>query len=604
MPQERESPSTLGRDRSVPILPMNDKVIASESSIPAHKEEGCNNSESDDFMRRPSYQPPCYYAPSSDDCLPHLAMSNVSILEQQQQQQDMTNSNCNSECVPVNGRLVDLSDNDCDEEYIGDIVSDDAEEEEEEEGGIVILGESTEDEFEEAMRESSGSSSHRSSTRSPVFPHSSNVNFMTTRLDITQASMYANDPIVLEAAARVNATRLLASPLIPTLENEYIDFEQLLREADPNNRQDAHVVNDVVEGISIDEMNTRNQSSTNDFPYFWRRKSNLTSSNERLESRLQSTFRATTTNNASHLPVRATRIRHDKYVATINIPITTINELSDIRQVVDIMGNMDLLHLWFDPVPAVFDSTIRDCGGSEMNEHGPSSLSGGIDHIANNNDDNITTTTPRQYEGQWVEISTPPLRIPPDAHISGCFSAIRNTFRSILGFPPRIRSMIFVERSCGRMGMTLGPYPDGFLCTRSGTMAYHTFTVRISDDVNEVGDDGMRCIVISDEVRLQRGGVDDDFIGKTRNKTCCVCSILNIILGLLEWVLLFRWYRPDLASYMQQSCTSLEKLRSLVEQGGRVSGYHHNDGEIIMNGHGWHDENVTQTLRSPLLGSI
>lgn len=559
----------------MPILPTDDDIIDTESSRYVRKEEGRNNSESGDWMR-PSYHPPCYVL-SSDDCLPHLAMSNVSILEQQH---DMTTSNCNSECVPVNGRLVDLSDNECDEDYIGDIVSDDTAEEEEEEGGIVILGESTEDEFEEAMRESSGSSR--------LLPHSYNMNFIKTRLDITQASMYANDPIVQEAAARVNATRLLADPA-PTLGNEYIDFEQLLREADPNNRQDAHV-NDDVE-ISIDEINTRKQSSTNnDFPYFWRRKSTLTSSNERLETRLQSTSR-------SQPPVRATRIRHDKYVVKINIPITT-NELSAIREVVDIMGNMDLLHLWFDPIPAIFDSTIRD-GGSDGR--------GGIDdHMANNNDN---TTTTRQYAGQWVEISTPPLRIPSDSHISGCVSAIRNTLRSILGFPPRIRSMIFVERSCGRMGMTLGPYPDGFLCN-SGTMAYHTFTVRISDDGDEVGDDNittnnnMRCIVISDEVRLQRGGVDDDFIGKTRNKSCCICSIVKVILGLLEWMLLFRWYRPDLASYMQQSCTSLEKLRSLVEQGGRVSGYQHNDGETIMNGNDWQDNNVTQTLRSPLLGSM
>lgn len=589
MPQE-----SIGLGRSVPILPMNDKIIATESSLPVHKEEGRNNTESGG---RPPHHPPCY-ALSSDDCLPHLAMSNVSILEQH----DMTNSNCNSECVPVNGKLVDLSDNESDEEYIGDIVNDDTAEEE---GGIVILDESTEDEYEESMRESSGSSSHRITARShDVLPHSSNVNFMTTRLDITQASMYANDPIVLEAAARVNATRLLAAPL-PTSENEYIDFEQLLREADPNNRQDAHANDD--EGGSIEEeFNRRKQSSTNDFPYFWRRKSTLTSSNERLESRLQSTFRT-----SSQPPVRATRIRHDKYVVKLNLPITT-DEVSDIREVVNIMGNMDLLHLWFDPVPAVFDSTIRD-GGSEISEHGPLSSSpiqstdgGGIDHMANNND-NITTTT-RQYEGQWVEISTPPLRIPSDSHISGCFSAIRNTLRSILGFPPRIRSMIFVERSCGRMGMTLGPYPDGFLCN-SGTMAYHTFTVRISDDGDEVGEDGitvnnnMRWIVISDEVRLQHGGVDDDFIGKTRNKSCCICSIINTIVGVLEWVLLFRWYRPDLASYMQQSCTSLEKLRSLVEQGGRSSTYHHNEGEIIMNGIDWQDEIVTQTLRRPLLGS-
>lgn len=565
MPQEREPPSLIGLGRSVPILQRNDDIIATDSS------------QSGDWMRRnyaeSSYHPPCYY-----DCLPHLAMSNVSIFDQQQ---DMTNSNCNSECVPVNGRLVDLSDNECDEDCIGDIVSDDTAEEE---GGIVILDESTEDEFEEAMRESLG----------------------IIRLDITQASMYANDPIIREAAARVNATRLLAAPL-PTLENEYIDFEQLLREADPNNRQDAHVINDP----SIEEeYNRRKQSSTKDFPYFWRRKFTSSSpSNERLESRLHSSFRATTNYaSQSQPPVRATRIRHDKYVVKIYVPITT-NELSDIREVVNIMGNIDMLHLWFDPVPAVFDSTIRD-GGSEISEHGPlSSLStdgGGVDHIANNNDN---TTTTRQYEGQWVEISTPPLRIPSDSHISGCFSAIRNTLRSILGFPPRIRSMIFVERSCGRMGMTLGPYPDGFLCN-SGTMAHHTFTIRISDDGDEFGEDiitannNMRCIVISDEVRLQRGGVDDDFIGKTRNKKCCICSIIHIIVGVLEWVLLFRWIRPDLASYMQQSCTSLEKLRSLVEKGGKVSGYQHNDGEIIMNGNDWQDENATQTLHSPLLGSM
>ena len=153
---------------------------------------------------------------------------------------------------------------------------------------------------------------------------------MKTRLDFTQASMYANDPIVLEAADRVNATRFAAPP---TLENEYIDFEQLLREADPN-REDAHV--DEGGGL-IEEINRLKQSS-NDFPYFWRRKSTSASSNERLEPRLQSTFLATT-----NVPQSQTIIRHDKYVVKISIPITT-NEISDIREVVDIMANMDLLY--------------------------------------------------------------------------------------------------------------------------------------------------------------------------------------------------------------------------------------------------------------------
>ena len=134
-------------------------------------------------------------------------------------------------------------------------------------------------------------------------------------------------------------------------------------------------------------------------------------------------------------------------------------------------------------------------------------------------------------------------------------------------------------------------------------MTYHTFTVRISDDGEEVGND-MRCVVISDEVRLQRGGVDDDFIGTKRNKSCCICSIVNVILGLIEWVLFYRWYQPDLASYMQQSCASLENLRSLVERGGSSTECHHSNGEIIMDGNDWQGENVTQTLRSPLLGSI
>jgi len=164
--------------------------------------------------------------------------------------------------------------------------------------------------------------------------------------------------------------------------------------------------------------------------------------------------------------------------------------------------------------------------------------------------------------------------------------------------------MIFVERSCGRMGMTLGPFPDGFLCN-SGTMAYHTFNVRISND-EEIGDaataiNNRQYVVISDEVRLQRGGVDDDFFGRTRRTSCCICYTFRFILGLLEWALLYRWYQPDLASYMHQSCSSLEKLRSLVERGGESAAYH-GGGELITLGDDWQGENATRTLGSPLLG--
>ena len=520
---------------------------------------------------------------SSDDCLPHLAMSNVSL------EHDM--GNCHSECVPVEGRLADLSDN---EDYYADDGCD------ADEGGIVILDESTEDEYEEAMRESSGNY-HR--TLHHVHSPSPNTicatkTFMETRMGITQASMYENDSIVLEAIARVNAH---CSAATPSFVNESLDFEQLLREADDCSytRMDDEI-GDEGQAVEVNRSDLQNVSGQ----YFWRRKPYSASSNRRPEPHQQSLVLATLPSQ-SHTPVRATRIRHDKYVVEISMlrsrDMTSHN--SDIREVIDIMANVELLHLWFDAIPAVFDSTIKDGGIGNSASTPRSSLSSPLNSI-DGNDCAANIDNNRRYDGQWVEISTPPLQIPADSRISGCLRAVRVSIRSLLGFPSRIRSMIFVERSCGRMGMTLGPFPDGFLCN-SGTMAYHTFNVRISND-EEIGDaataiNNRQYVVISDEVRLQRGGVDDDFFGRTRRTSCCICYTFRFILGLLEWALLYRWYQPDLASYMHQSCSSLEKLRSLVERGGESAAYH-GGGELITLGDDWQGENATRTLGSPLLG--
>lgn len=508
---------------------------------------------------------------SSDDCLPCLSMSNVSL------EHDMGKFH---ECVPVEGRLADLSDN---EEYCDNDGSDT------DEGGIVILDESTEDEYEEAVRESSGNSHRaRPHMQSPSLNTSCiTKTSMEARMGITQASMYENDSIVLEAAARVNATFSAANP---SFANESLDFEQLLREADDHSYTRME---DEGQAVEINVRDTQNVSGM----YFWRRKPCSASSGGRPEPRQQPRGLANLTSQ-SHTPVCATRIRHDKYVVEISIlrPRDMADQSSYIREVIDIMANIELLHLWFDAIPAVFDATIKDGGIGSGNRvsspqpsvSSPSNSMEGNDGAANNENN-------RQYDGQWVEISTPPLKIPSDSRISGCLRAARVSIQSLLGFPLRMRSMIFVERSCGRMGMTLGPFPDGFLCN-SGTMAFHTFKVRISND-EEIGD----CVIISDEVRLQRGGVDDDFIGRTRRTCCSICSIFRVILCVLEWVLLCRWYQPDMASYMQQSCSSLEKLRSLVERGGESAAYH-GGGELIMGGEDCQGENATRTLGSPLLG--
>ena len=152
--------------------------------------------------------------------------------------------------------------------------------------------------------------------------------------------------------------------------------------------------------------------------------------------------------------------------------------------------------------------------------------------------------------------------------------------------------MIFVERSCGRIGMTLGPYPDRYLCT-SGTTAYHTFTIRQRDD-EESNDRNRQCVVVSDEVRLQRGA-DSDFNGTVRS--CCVCTFVRFIFGVLN--VLFRWYQPDLASYMQQTISSMEKLRSLVERG--ESAAYSSSGEMIIDGD--HGSEVGRVDETPLLGN-
>lgn len=455
----------------------------------------------------------------------------------------------NSNCVPVEGRLVDLADN---EYYSADDGSENG-------GGIEILAESTEDEYDEPSQSPQPQLDNR------------------TNLGIETLSMYENDSIVVAAAARVNENFVA-----PANGHESIDFEQLFHVADDRNPSDA--VHD--DDGAISDTNNHGVDSDQDIAgqSFWRRRNpfSLTSATKADPRQSQQT------------PARARSTHHDKYVVEIDILSSETNSSSlEIRDVMDIMANMELLHLWFVPIPAIFETTFKD-GNTEGYTTSPrSSPSNSLEANSNN-----TTSyhNNRQYDGQWVEISTPPLKIPPGAWLSGCSRSVRVAFRSMIGFPARIRSMIFVERSCGRMGMTLGPYPDGFLCN-SGTMAYHTFRIRISNEEDgSCSGTSRRYVTISDEVRLQRDQ-DNDFNGIRRS--CCLCLILRFMLGLLERAILIRWYKPDLASYMQQTVSSMEKLRSLVER-GESAAYH--GGELIMNDEEWQGGSDNGTLRSPLLG--
>ena len=95
-------------------------------------------------------------------------------------------------------------------------------------------------------------------------------------------------------------------------------------------------------------------------------------------------------------------------------------------------------------------------------------------------------------------------------------------------------------------------------------------------------------MVISDEVRLQRGG-GKGFDG-TRSGFF-IFSILRFLLGIVEWALLL-WYQPDLVSYMQQTISSMNELRALMERG--ESAAYAGGGELTT------DSN--DSMDTPLLG--
>ena len=464
----------------------------------------------------------------------------------------------NSKCVPVEGKLADLSDNES--SYSRN------DEDDNEEGGIVILDESKEEDDE----------SMHTSNRKQCIIESQAHNSQTS-------SMWEHDTILLDETSHINANLLSlnANNSNKNRNESLTDFEQLLNQAGDDNQA---LLQEIEEDIDDEQSeNDRDESSTYDDNtatsgrQFWHLNP-FSSSNRNKKADTINT--ATTPSSRHNAPIRSTRIRHDKFVIEVDITSDDNNTRLDTRDVLDLMASIELLHLWFDPVPAVFETLIKD-GGSDAPDNSTSIEED--DHENNHN---------REYDGQWVEISTPPLTIPSDSRISGCMRAVRVGMRSLIGFPVRIKSMIFVERSCGRIGMTLGPYPDGYLCT-SGTTAYHTFTIRQRDD-EESNDGNRKCVVISDEVRLQRD-VDSDFNGTVRS--CCVCSFVRFIFGFLN--VLFRWYQPDLASYMQQTISSMEKLRSLVERG--ESAAYSSGGEVIIDGD--HDSNVGRVDETPLLGN-
>ena len=448
-------------------------------------------------------------------------------------------------------------------------VESDSEHDDTNEGGIIILDPLTEEEL-VASEFEKDDKKHRENnvpqdsgiqiTQYGIEDTSDNSRLKQS-MHATSASLFDNDSIILAAA---NHVKQKLGQLSANNAEESHGFKHLLQEVDCEERQCS--AESVVGDSSQDGQNATHVEDTSISRNIF-----SSQSKQPLNENNEQSTAPPSNPGLTHPPARATQLRYDKYIVEVDIfQLQSGHSQVHVRDVINVLANVDLLPLWFSPVPAIFDALITDGRGCDSNipdEH-----------------NNIDTT--RSYDGEWIEISTPLLSLPSDSRISGCIRSIRVATRSLIGFPARVRSMVFVERQRGRVGMTIGPFPDG-LC--NGTVAFHSFTVRVWDEESGVGN---QRLVVSDEVRLQRGG-DEALSG---NRSCGYCLILRLLIRFIEWLFL-RSYQPDLASFMSQTISSMEVLRLLIER-GESAAYVGN--ELVVEISDW--EGGGDTPDAPLLG--
>ncbi len=144
-----------------------------------------------------------------------------------------------------------------------------------------------------------------------------------------------------------------------------------------------------------------------------------------------------------------------------------------------------------------------------------------------------------QYDGEWIEATTCDLVSPSGHGGASLFDTLR-TFWNCLGFPSYAKITMFVERLRGQVGLTVGPFPGGITCS-------HTFTV-MQNEQNE-----MNAVTVMDTVRIS---VDDDEDVSQSLYLCGACSMA-----------IKKCFLPTMKGYMDQSSSSLSRLRVLVEHG-------------------------------------
>jgi hypothetical protein len=200
----------------------------------------------------------------------------------------------------------------------------------------------------------------------------------------------------------------------------------------------------------------------------------------------------------------------------------------------NIVSNPNNLQLWYDPIQTL---VVTSRSNEEDNEDG---LGNGTGSAGSHG------SSDRQYEGEWIEASTTALTSPPC--IVGPLYELESTLRESLGVGSYGLITIFVEKTNGKVTLTVGPFPGGI-------HVRHTISVSCSEEQERNhhhhhggGGGGVKIV---DRVKLETREED----ASTFQNTVSLGGMLNSCM------------LPPLASYMQQVKNSMAKLLLLVESG-------------------------------------
>jgi hypothetical protein len=229
-----------------------------------------------------------------------------------------------------------------------------------------------------------------------------------------------------------------------------------------------------------------------------------------------------------------------------------------VADVMDIVGNPDMLHLWCDAVSSLIITSI-----SEGAQDAPSRrrrIHSATTTAFTEQGDNDAPQRPqqkdsyREYHGEWIEATTSQLMTPVNA--LSCIYSTSRMLRTAMGFPTYGKITMFVERHRGHVGLTMGPLPGGY-------EILHRINVETVTGVD-------RRIRMTDQVRLQTNNLDSA-------SPCAIAAANATFCGLFS--VFERCFLPTPEDYMDQVLNSMARLRFLVENGEEtdciMSHFHH-----------------------------